>query len=65
MTKGHFTVVYLVAKPLIWSEAEVACYDKDQYLVSMITKKFTFEKQNVCITTRSTLASLLFKGLAT
>ena len=20
---GHFTVVYLVAKPLIWSEAEV------------------------------------------
>ena len=21
-TKGHFTVVYLVAKPLIWSEAE-------------------------------------------
>ena len=30
---GHFTVVYLVAKPLIWSEAE-----GDQYLVSMITK---------------------------
>ena len=29
----HFTVVYLVAKPLIWSEAE-----GDQYLVSMITK---------------------------
>ena len=22
-TMGHFTVVYLVAKPLIWSEAEV------------------------------------------
>ena len=30
---GHFTVVYLVAKPLIWSEAE-----GDQYLVSIITK---------------------------
>ena len=22
LPKGHFTVVYLVAKPLIWSEAE-------------------------------------------
>ena len=22
LTIGHFTVVYLVAKPLIWSEAE-------------------------------------------
>ena len=33
VTIGHFTVVYLVAKPLIWSEAE-----GDQYLVSMITK---------------------------
>ena len=35
---GHFTVVYLVAKPLIWSEAEGdLVVIRDQYLVSMIS----------------------------
>ena len=35
VSMGHFTVMYLVAKSLI-------CCDRDQYLVSMITKTFTF-----------------------
>ena len=42
------------------------CCDKDQYQVSMITKSFTFQKQHgFFIITRSSSASLLFKGLAT
>ena len=35
---GHFNVIYLIAKPLIWSEAEGDLVVRDQYLVSMITK---------------------------
>ena len=35
---GHFIVVYLVAKALIWREAEGNLIDRDQYLASMITK---------------------------
>ena len=34
---GHFTVVYLVAKPLIRSKAD-GNRDRDLYLVSVITK---------------------------
>ena len=48
MTKlPHFTVVYLATKPLIRSKPELrwSCCNRDQYLLSMITKKFTFEKQ--------------------
>ena len=40
--------MYLVAKPLIWSEAEVDHVDSDraQYLVSTIRKSFTIEKKH-------------------
>ena len=41
------------------------CCDRDQYLVCIITKSFTFEKQQGLFHNRSPLASLLFKGLAT
>lgn len=34
-TIGHFTVMNLVAKPLIWKDNEIIT---DQYLVSMSTK---------------------------
>ena len=40
MRIGHFTVVYLVLKSLIKSEAEgdLVVKETDQYLVGMITK---------------------------
>ena len=41
------------------------CCDGDQYLVSMITNLFAFERQQDFYHKRSTLASLLFKGLTT
>ena len=41
------------------------CCDGDQYLVGMITKYLHLKSSNVCNITRSPLASLLFKGLAT
>ena len=42
------------------------CCDRGQYLVSMITNKnLHLRSSNFCIITRSPLASLLFKGLAT
>ena len=43
------------------------CCDRDQYLFSMITieSDLHLKSSEVCIITRSTLASLLFKGLAT
>ena len=45
VSMGHFTVVYLVAKPLIWSETE-----GDHIVIDDLTSS------NVCITTRSPLA---------
>ena len=40
VTVGHFTVVYLIAKPLIWSEAEVdLVVIETSILESMITYK--------------------------
>ena len=41
------------------------CCDRDQYLVSVITKQFTLKSSKVFIITCSSLASLLFRGLAT
>ena len=58
---GHFTVVYLVAKPSIWSEAE------GDLVVLEISKvhKVHLKSSKVCIIPRSPLASLLLKSLAT
>ena len=55
--------MYLVAKPLIleWGWRWLCC-DRDQYLVSMITKQFS---SNVCTITRPLALTHLFKGLVT
>ena len=37
--------MYLVAKPFIGLRLSQPCCDEDQYLFSVITKQFTFEKQ--------------------
>ena len=63
---GHFTVVLLVAKPLIWSEVEVDhVVIKTSILLAWWQSHLHLKSGKVCIITRSPLASLLFKGLAT
>ena len=63
---GHFTVVLLVAKPLIWSEVEVDhVVIKTSILLAWWQSHLHLKSRKVCIITRSPLASLLFKGLAT
>ena len=42
---GLFIVVYIVAKLLIWNEAESYRVVRDQFLVSITTRQCTFEKQ--------------------
>ena len=42
---GLFIVVYIVAKLLIWNEAESNRVVRDQFLVSITTRQCTFEKQ--------------------
>ena len=42
---GHFTVVYLVAKSLIWSKAESNLVVVETTVSSITTRQFTFEKQ--------------------
>ena len=63
---GYFTVVFLVAKPLIWSEAE-GDHVVIETSISLVwwQSNLHVKSSNVCIIIRSTLASLLFKGLAT
>ena len=51
--------VYSVAKPLIWSEAE------GDLVVIETSNQLAWSQSNLHLKTRSTLASFLFKGLAT
>ena len=60
MTIGHFAVVYLVAKPMTWSEAE-----GDHIEIETTQSNLHLKSSNFCILTRSTSVLLLFKGLAT
>ena len=60
---GYFTVVYLVTKPLIWSEAENNLVVIDQYLVGITTRQFTFEKQQGLYHNKVTLSLTLVKRL--
>ena len=60
---GHFTVVYLIAKPLIWSEAEVDLVVIDQYLREHDNiRNLHLKNSKVCIIISSPLASLLLKA---
>ena len=60
VTIGHFAVVYLVGKPMTWSEAE-----GDHIEIETRQSNLHLKSSNICILTRSTSVLLLFKGLAT
>lgn len=60
VTIGHFAVMYLVAKPMTWSEAE-----GDHIEIETTQSNLHLKSSNICILTRSTSVLLPFKGLAT
>ena len=62
---GHFTVLHLVSKPLIWSEAEGdLVVIENSILLAWEQSNLHLKHSYVCIIARSPLAALLFKGLA-